>query len=671
MEQQRLPPGFRFSPTDEELLVHYLKNKACGKDYHQGVIAEVDIYKHEPWDLPELSALPSPDPVWYFFNAQDKKHSHSARINRTTGKGYWKATGKDRKICSGPHFVGFKKTLIYYEGRAPSGKRTDWVMHEYKLDEDYEKRSKAICSAVLCRIRRKGGPGPRNGEQFGAAVYNENSEWGEDVDDAVDENVLVPLPHESDVAVSLIKIPKEEVVLDTHTEGLALNGLPPAESVDTSTELDLYMSLETFLADLPDFTSLEADMMSSIAAVDTVQRGQNNFNINMSCESASAVERLLELDNVHDILQPTGNEEQILGELFHLTDTSQGYTNNLSSQAPLYTDGISYSDFLDSSFGDYIEMNDLNAPLDGFVLSSPSYYGIEQQQLPPDLFDEVENLGCSSNLLNAQGLASRRVRLQITPPSGETQRHVLQSGPMRKVHSEVSASSGLTIQIDSSFKSDSEKVMNPISGSDVNGITGRSSAENYFVKDSKTTNLINKIKVQPVIANAVSFAPSLLSTTGCIKEASIDCEAGLNTEGVSCATKATKHSKNMQECGLDCEAGPSSAVVSGHLSKPAHSPSDDENSDVNQLVSKAKGLTLGSRLVELESNLSTTFNDKVFALGKPVARLFPSKNYVNPYHSLRSGAVSSLWHLGLAVLVLLLIFLGIHMLSKYVLLLAA
>ncbi|MCO5591307.1 hypothetical protein L7F22_045288 [Adiantum nelumboides] len=664
MEQQRLPPGFRFSPTDEELVVHYLKNKACGKDYHQGVIAEVDIYKHEPWDLPELSALPSPDPVWYFFNAQDKKHSHSARINRTTGKGYWKATGKDRKICSGPHFVGIKKTLIYYEGRAPSGKRTDWIMHEYKLDEDYEKRSKAICSAALCRIRRKGGPGPRNGEQFGAPVYNENSEWGEDVDDAVDENVLMPLPHESDVAVSLIKIPKEEVVLDTHTEGLALNGLPPAESVDTSTEFDLFMSFETFLADLPDSTGLEADMMSSIAAMDTVQRGQNNFNINMSCGSPSVVERLLELDgrNVHDILQPTGNEEQMLGELFHLTDSSQGYNNNLSSQAPLCNDGISCSDFLDSSgvFGDFIEMNDLKSPLDGFVLSSPSYHGIEQQQLPPDLFDEVESLGCSSDLLNAQGLASRRVRLQITPPSGETQRR-----PMRKIHSEVPASSGLTIQIDGSFKSDSEKVTNPISGSGVSGNTGRSSAEKYFVKDSlafKTTNLIN---------NAVPFAPSLLSTTGCIKEASLDCEAGLNTEGVSRATKATKHSKNMQECGLYCEAGPSSAVVSGNLSKPAHSPSDDENSDVDQLVSKAKGLTLGSRFVELESNLSTTFNDKVFALGKPVARLFPSKDYVNPYRSLRSGAMSSLCHLGLAVLVLLLIFLGIHMLSKYVLLLAA
>lgn len=48
-----VPVGFRFRPTDEELVNHYLKNKLLGNDsILHNVIAEVDVCKFEPWDLP-------------------------------------------------------------------------------------------------------------------------------------------------------------------------------------------------------------------------------------------------------------------------------------------------------------------------------------------------------------------------------------------------------------------------------------------------------------------------------------------------------------------------------------------------------------------------------------------------------------------------------------------
>ena len=50
----QLPPGFRFHPTDEELVVHYLKRKVASAPLPVTIIAEVDLYKFDPWELPSI-----------------------------------------------------------------------------------------------------------------------------------------------------------------------------------------------------------------------------------------------------------------------------------------------------------------------------------------------------------------------------------------------------------------------------------------------------------------------------------------------------------------------------------------------------------------------------------------------------------------------------------------
>jgi len=46
-----VPPGFRFHPTDEELVDYYLRKKIASRKIDLDVIKDVDLYKIEPWDL--------------------------------------------------------------------------------------------------------------------------------------------------------------------------------------------------------------------------------------------------------------------------------------------------------------------------------------------------------------------------------------------------------------------------------------------------------------------------------------------------------------------------------------------------------------------------------------------------------------------------------------------
>ncbi|CAL9117495.1 unnamed protein product [Musa textilis] len=148
-QQQQLPPGFRFHPTDEELITHYLAHKITEADFDARAIAEVDLTKSEPWDLPEKAKLGEKE--WYFFSLRDRKYPSGVRTNRATDAGYWKTTGKDKEIfdSSTSELVGMKKTLVFYKGRAPRGEKTNWIMHEYRLHSElaskYTKDEWVVC----------------------------------------------------------------------------------------------------------------------------------------------------------------------------------------------------------------------------------------------------------------------------------------------------------------------------------------------------------------------------------------------------------------------------------------------------------------------------------------------------------------------------------------------
>ncbi|XP_074285428.1 NAC domain-containing protein 92-like [Silene latifolia] len=136
-QEMELPPGFRFHPTDEELITHYLSQKYLDTNFNAIAIGEADFNKIEPWELPNKAKWGEKE--WYFFCVRDRKYPTGLRTNRATEAGYWKATGKDKEIYRGKILVGMKKTLVFYTGRAPKGEKSNWVMHEYRLEGNYTK----------------------------------------------------------------------------------------------------------------------------------------------------------------------------------------------------------------------------------------------------------------------------------------------------------------------------------------------------------------------------------------------------------------------------------------------------------------------------------------------------------------------------------------------------
>ncbi|KAK3122561.1 hypothetical protein QOZ80_8AG0615270 [Eleusine coracana subsp. coracana] len=147
-------PGFRFHPTEEELIDFYLRRRVEGKRFNIELINLVDLYRYDPWDLPALASIG--DKEWFFYVPRDRKYRNGDRPNRVTPSGYWKATGADRMVrVEGNRSIGLKKTLVFYVGKAPKGLRSSWIMNEYRLPHGEADRYQKEIS--LCRVYKRPG----------------------------------------------------------------------------------------------------------------------------------------------------------------------------------------------------------------------------------------------------------------------------------------------------------------------------------------------------------------------------------------------------------------------------------------------------------------------------------------------------------------------------------
>ncbi|KAL0735323.1 hypothetical protein Bca4012_011533 [Brassica carinata] len=134
---KELTVGFRFYPTEDELIAFYLRNQLEGRsgDTVHRVIPVLDVFEVEPSLLPNISGerCRGDAEQWFFFVPRQEREARGGRPSRTTGSGYWKATGSPGPVFSKDNrMIGVKKTMVFYIGKAPTGRKTKWKMNEYK-----------------------------------------------------------------------------------------------------------------------------------------------------------------------------------------------------------------------------------------------------------------------------------------------------------------------------------------------------------------------------------------------------------------------------------------------------------------------------------------------------------------------------------------------------------
>ncbi|KAF3786570.1 NAC transcription factor 29 [Nymphaea thermarum] len=156
-----LPPGLKFFPTDEDLVLHYLYRKVKLLPCYSDFITEIDLHSYNPWELPGKASGGSKE--WYFYSQKPRNYRKNSIKYRPAASGHWRVTGMDEPISNGSTIVGFKRSMVFYTGKAPSGTKTDWVMDEYSLLESTTRECKKRGSSrtvsgdwVLCRIKERG-----------------------------------------------------------------------------------------------------------------------------------------------------------------------------------------------------------------------------------------------------------------------------------------------------------------------------------------------------------------------------------------------------------------------------------------------------------------------------------------------------------------------------------
>ncbi|KAL0421952.1 UNVERIFIED_CONTAM: NAC domain-containing protein [Sesamum latifolium] len=196
----QLPPGYRFLPTDEELILFYLQNKVCFRPVPCEAVKDIDateLYSNPPNTIVNFSVADDKK-EWFFFIHQNKYQKEPEKI-QTVGErigarnvtfGFWRSPGnyedceceekektqrvgdeeKIRRVGNGIGFwrsagkkdpiydnngkvFGFKIQFIYFSATTNGFKKTHWRMEEYHLSTTCANGDQEVNSVILMQLK--------------------------------------------------------------------------------------------------------------------------------------------------------------------------------------------------------------------------------------------------------------------------------------------------------------------------------------------------------------------------------------------------------------------------------------------------------------------------------------------------------------------------------------
>ncbi|KAL5811511.1 hypothetical protein ACOSQ4_028079 [Xanthoceras sorbifolium] len=170
ISNRRLPPSFRFDPTDQQLILDYLFNKVHGNPFSSSaVVIDCDVYGNRRlWR--RLFKEREADTLYFFIRIK-KKTSKGKRIDRVTDSGTWKGQSHKKIYLHGDHqkvnIIGSKGCFSFQPKKGFKERCGKWVMHEYMLDRCLLDQNNNNNCYLLCRIKNKKGKKDRRTDTYG------------------------------------------------------------------------------------------------------------------------------------------------------------------------------------------------------------------------------------------------------------------------------------------------------------------------------------------------------------------------------------------------------------------------------------------------------------------------------------------------------------------------